>query len=199
MHAQPAGAGQNARNEPVPSSVRDCRGLAAAGRVPGERRVAGHPTDAMAGTEAGPCLTGQPETAPAGPAQDAAAPPESRTQAAFQDRRVRRDIRTLARFVRIYCDGLHAQAAREPLRLRPVDVEALAGLPVVLCADCRRLLSHAIMKRALCPFDPKPACKHCVKHCYAPHYRNQIRQVMQYAGRRMLFSGRLDYLLHLLF
>jgi hypothetical protein len=122
-----------------------------------------------------------------------------RMVAAFDQPAVRKDVRTLARFVSVYCDGLHAAATRAPLALPQVDVARLAGRPMVLCTDCRSLLAHAVVKRALCPFDPKPMCKHCPKHCYAPRYREQIRKVMGYAGKRMLLTGRLDYLLHLLF
>lgn len=121
----------------------------------------------------------------------------SRTLQALADPRVRRDIQTLARFVRIFCAGRHGDAARAPLELPQIDLNALAGGPVELCTDCRRLLSHAVMKRAQCPFDPKPMCKHCPRHCYAPEYRAQIKQAMAYAGRRMVLRGRLDYLLHL--
>jgi hypothetical protein len=46
--------------------------------------------------------------------------------------------------------------------------------------------------------NPKPMCKHCPSHCYAPMYRAQIRRVMKYAGIKLLMRGRVDYLLHLL-
>ena len=55
------------------------------------------------------------------------------------------------------------------------------------------------MKRSRCPLDPKPACKHCPVHCYHPTYRQNIREVMRYSGRRLVLSGRLDMLYHLLF
>ena len=144
--------------------------------------------------ECSPCVE------PAGPgAGGAPVSPTARAFAALTDRRVRRDIKTLARFISVYCDGLHGQERREPFRLPHVDVDALTGRPFSLCAQCRRLMGHALMKRALCPFDPKPACKRCVRHCYAAQYRDQIRRVMQYSGKRLLLTGRLDYLLHLLF
>jgi hypothetical protein len=47
--------------------------------------------------------------------------------------------------------------------------------------------------------DPKPMCKHCPSHCYRPSYRARIREVMKFSGRKMVLSGRLDFLLHLLF
>jgi len=78
-------------------------------------------------------------------------------------------------------------------------MEALAGREVCLCPACARLLAHAMTKRTHCPMDPKPACKHCSKHCYNPVYREQIQRIMKYSGRKLLLSGRLDYLVRMLF
>jgi hypothetical protein len=110
-----------------------------------------------------------------------------------------RDLKTLAVFIGIYCRGRHAAAARSPVELKTHDVAAIAGRPVELCPECRKLLTHAFVKRTHCPMHPKPQCKHCPVHCYHPTYRAQIREVMKYSGRRMVLTGRLDYLVHLLF
>ena len=75
---------------------------------------------------------------------------------------------------------------------------AIHGKPLHLCAACTKLLSHSFVKRRSCPLDPKPACKRCPTHCYAPFYRAQIREVMKVSGRKFVLRGRLDYLLHLL-
>jgi len=115
------------------------------------------------------------------------------------DRKLRRDLRILARFIDIYCRHSHRTAARTPVELRNFDIRALHGGPLELCRECSRLLAHAFMKRVSCPYDPKPACKKCPTHCYAPGYRERVREVMRYSGRRLVLSGRLDYLLHLLF
>jgi hypothetical protein len=114
------------------------------------------------------------------------------------EKELARDLKTLARFVGVYCKYRHGQAAKGPVRLKTHDVEAIAGRPVLLCSSCAKLLAHAFVKRSNCPLDPKPACKHCPRHCYHPAYRQQIREVMKYSGRRLVLSGRLDYLLHLL-
>jgi len=76
---------------------------------------------------------------------------------------------------------------------------AIAGGELPLCKDCQRLLMHAFTKRSTCPMNPKPACKHCPNHCYHPTYREQIRQVMKFSGRKLVMSGRLDLLVKLLF
>lgn len=116
-----------------------------------------------------------------------------------RDASLRRDLKTLALFIRIYCDDLHADRERERVVMRTHDVAALAGREVILCAECRKLLMHAFVKRSSCPLDPKPMCKHCPQHCYVPAYRQQIQQVMKYSGRKLVMHGRVDYLLHLLF
>ena len=110
--------------------------------------------------------------------------------------RMVRDVRTLVTFVKIFCKAKHAD---QPQVLVPGRVEELAGGPVQVCAQCAKLLQHAVVKRTHCQRDPKPDCKHCPTHCYAPQYRGQIRQVMMFSGRHLLLRGRLDYLWHLFF
>lgn len=112
---------------------------------------------------------------------------------------VRKDLKTLALFIDLYCRGKHADQPRTAASLRTHDVAAIAGKTIVLCPECAKLLAHAFVKRTHCPMDPKPMCKHCPNHCYHPNYRAQIREVMAYSGRKMVLGGRLDYLFHLLF
>lgn len=112
---------------------------------------------------------------------------------------LQRDLKTLALFIRIYCHHRHADAEKTVVTLKTHDVAALAGRPVELCDGCRKLLAHALVKRSNCPMDPKPMCKHCPSHCYHPTYRAQIREVMKVSGKRLVLSGRLDMLFHLLF
>jgi hypothetical protein len=112
---------------------------------------------------------------------------------------LRKDLKTLALFIDLYCRYRHQDEPRTVMRLRTHDVQDIAGRQVVLCAQCQKLLAHAFTKRTHCPMHPKPQCKHCPSHCYAPAYREQIREVMKFSGKKMLFAGRLDYLFHLLF
>jgi hypothetical protein len=113
-------------------------------------------------------------------------------------RKLRKDLRTLALFIDLYCRRRHRNAARAPVWLRTVDVAAVHGRPLELCPECAKLAAHAFAKRMQCPLEPKPACKHCPQHCYAPQYRAQIRDVMRYSGRRLVLGGRIYYLLRLL-
>jgi hypothetical protein len=110
-----------------------------------------------------------------------------------------RDLKTLALFISLYCRYKHCDAAKSVAQMKTHDVGAIAGRTIELCPDCTKLLVHAFVKRSNCPMDPKPMCKHCPSHCYAPVYRAKIREVMRYSGKKMLFAGRLDYLFHLLF
>ena len=116
-----------------------------------------------------------------------------------RDKALRKDLKTLATFIHIYCRYKHESSAKSPVNLKTHDVTAIAGRPIPVCEDCARLLAHAFTKRTHCPMEPKPACKHCPNHCYHPTYRAQIREVMKYSGKKLLLSGRLDYLFHLLF
>jgi hypothetical protein len=92
-----------------------------------------------------------------------------------------KDQHILEEFVHIYCGGQHKTSNGQ------------------LCGDCQDLLSYSLQRLQRCPQDPKPACKHCEIHCYKPVYREQIRDVMRYSGKRLLLQGRLDLLWHYLF
>lgn len=126
-------------------------------------------------------------------------PKPTTEQPPARDPRVAKDLRTLATFIRIYCRHRHADAVRRDVSLKDFDLAGLRIGRLELCPPCAKLLAHAFVKRAHCPYSPKPACKHCQTHCYQPLYREQIREVMRYSGRRLVLSGRLDMLFKLLF
>lgn len=57
-----------------------------------------------------------------------------------------------------------------------------------LCEDCQSLLDYALYRTEKCPFmETKTFCSACKVHCYSEKRQEQIRQVMRYAGPRMLF------------
>ena len=105
------------------------------------------------------------------------------------------DLAVLASFIGLYCKSKHANRIYQV----PADLQRKMGKQLLLCRDCADLLEHGMKKRALCPLDPKPACKNCHIHCYTPEYRQQIRTIMAYSGKRMILKGRLDYLWHYYF
>lgn len=117
----------------------------------------------------------------------------------MDEQQLKRDLKILARFIEVYCQGKHANAVRIPVALKHFDLETVSKRPLLLCPECHKLLAHAFTKRIHCPLEPKPQCKHCENHCYHPAYREKIKEVMAYSGRKLVMHGRLDYLLHLYF
>ncbi len=95
--------------------------------------------------------------------------------------RLQREERTLTIMVGMYCRGHHAEM-REGL-----------------CDDCASLLAYAKARLGRCPYGvAKPTCARCRTHCYAPRQRERIREVMRYAGPRMLRQHPLLAIRHLI-
>ena len=79
------------------------------------------------------------------------------------------ETRTVSAMIHIYCRARHG-AAKD------------------LCADCAGLLEYAEERIEHCPFGPdKPECNQCTVHCYQPEMRERIKEVMRYAGPRMIW------------
>jgi hypothetical protein len=109
----------------------------------------------------------------------------------------RKDIRVLGGFVNIYCRENHKDAPREAFHIADEDLQPRLQI-LSLCPDCSRLLEHGIAKLSLCRYDPKPSCRKCKTHCYAPDYREKVRAVMRFSGTYLIKHGRVDLLLHYL-
>ena len=83
--------------------------------------------------------------------------------------RLRREWRTMQVMVGIYCRG-HEHAATDGL-----------------CLDCRGFLDYAERRLEKCPYGAvKPTCAKCPIHCYKPQPLVFAREVMRYAGPRMM-------------
>lgn len=106
-----------------------------------------------------------------------------------------KDVQVLARFIELYCRAHHDRETTGRVAIDEILCQ-VKGIGGTLCPDCAELLEHGIKKRALCPLDPKPACKNCHIHCYSKEYRQKIREIMAFSGKRMILRGRLDYLWH---
>lgn len=105
-----------------------------------------------------------------------------------------KDIRLIAKFVEVYCAGKHGGQLRQPFPLP-------GGLGERrMCPECAEFMAYAIAKRAKCPLEAeKPSCKHCRIHCYGSVQREKVREIMGYAGRKLMLRGRLDYVWHYFF
>lgn len=97
-----------------------------------------------------------------------------------QPRRMERESKTLEAMIRIFCRDRH-------------------GSRKDLCPDCRDLQTYALKRLEKCPFgEEKPACSRCTVHCYKPAMRERIRDVMRYAGPRMIRRHPVLAVAHLL-
>jgi hypothetical protein len=84
-----------------------------------------------------------------------------------EHRRLRRERKTVRIMVGLYC--VHRHGTR------------------TLCSECEELASYADRRLDWCPYGAeKPACTNCPIHCYRPEPRERMREVMRFAGPRML-------------
>jgi len=112
------------------------------------------------------------------------------------DNKKGRDLKVLANFVAIYCREKHGDEDKEAFSMMDPRLAEVLEDEILLCADCRKLLTHAVAKSLQCPHDPKPMCKKCETHCYAPAYREKIKEVMKFSGLYLVKHGRLDLMAH---
>jgi len=94
--------------------------------------------------------------------------------------RIRRELKTLRVMIGMFCRRHHG-AGRD------------------LCPACQELLDYAEARVRRCRFGAgKPACAGCPVHCFRKDERERIREVMRYAGPRMLARHPVLALWHLL-
>jgi len=105
------------------------------------------------------------------------------------------DIRTLVKFVGIYCRENH-DGERAPFSFKLFDVKEIEKREISLCSNCTQLLTYGLTMRLKCPHDPKPMCKRCETQCYHGDYKARIREVMKFSGMYMIKHGRVDMLYH---
>ncbi|MHA0858305.1 nitrous oxide-stimulated promoter family protein [Paenibacillus sp. CMAA1364] len=68
-----------------------------------------------------------------------------------------------------------------------------------LCPSCKDLLQYAHTRLSRCQFgENKTTCGRCPIHCYKPQRRVEIKEVMRYAGPRMLWTHPIESLRHAL-
>lgn len=102
----------------------------------------------------------------------------------FGTPRLDRELATMERMVRLYCRAHHS-----------ADPAQGAGP----CATCAEFLEYAGTRLAKCPYgEDKPTCARCPVHCYKQAPREFAREVMRWAGPRMLFRHPYLAIRHLL-
>lgn len=93
--------------------------------------------------------------------------------------RIEREKVTIRRMIRIYCR--HHHQPKEDL-----------------CDECQELQVYALARVEHCVFGKnKPVCAECTVHCYKKDMREKVRQVMRFAGPRMLFRHPVLAIMHM--
>ena len=88
-----------------------------------------------------------------------------------------RELKTLETMMRMYCGRHHL------------------GGP--LCPECAAVFDYSRRRLERCVFgDAKPTCANCVVHCYRENLRERIREVMRWAGPRMMLRHPVLGILH---
>ena len=115
------------------------------------------------------------------------------------EEKIDKDTRVLAQFIEVYCENKHP-GLDKTLWEPPDEYDFSIGkMSPFLCQECSDLLDYSANRRRLCPLDPKPTCKNCEIHCYAPENRAKIREVMRVSGMQMIRRGRIDMIFHYFF
>ncbi len=111
-----------------------------------------------------------------------------------------KDVMVLANFISIFCRENHRDRNKNIFPVRDASLHSsLDDKDLMLCQDCQKLLNHGMAKLLMCPYNPKPMCKKCETHCYAPGYRERIREIMRFSGLYLVKHGRVDLMIHYLF
>lgn len=116
--------------------------------------------------------------------------------------RIYREKATLAQMVGIYCKGNRHQGRAGD---GSADVAFASDMPprvadaiANMCPSCHELVEYCFGRIDRCPhMATKTFCSSCETHCFAPEMRERIRQVMRYAGPRMLLYDPKGALKHL--
>ncbi|MCF0203346.1 MAG: nitrous oxide-stimulated promoter family protein [Bacteroidaceae bacterium] len=67
-----------------------------------------------------------------------------------------------------------------------------------LCSNCSQLLEYAHQRLDHCRYgQEKPSCRQCTTHCYKRDMREAVREVMRWAGPRMILYHPIDAIIHI--
>ena len=100
---------------------------------------------------------------------------------ALNDTEARREMEKegLSQMIRIYCHGNHHTKGDQ------------------LCPDCQKFEKYAWARTDHCPFmKTKTFCSACKVHCYSKEMRPYVKEIMRYAGPRMLLYHPILAILH---
>jgi chromate reductase len=82
------------------------------------------------------------------------------------------EIDTIKKMITLYCHGQHGRSDKE------------------LCPECRKLFIYTEQRLDKCVYgDNKPVCSKCPIHCYKSAMRTRVKEVMRYAGPRIMWHS----------
>ena len=92
------------------------------------------------------------------------------------------EYRTIEAMAKLYCRHHHQHSKN-----------------TIVCDKCEDFLIYANEKLHRCPYGQnKPTCNRCPIHCYKKNQRLQAKEIMRYAGPRMLVWHPILAINHLL-
>ena len=127
--------------------------------------------------------------------------------------RLHRERATIRAMIDQYCRAHHGEHVGEPpsgdapAHEMPAHEMPGAGTPSgghsadqrPLCGECRELEQYAMKRLDCCPYgEEKPTCAKCPIHCYRPEMRQRVREVMRWAGPRMMWRHPVLAVRHLI-
>ena len=96
------------------------------------------------------------------------------------DEKRKLELKTMYQIIGIYCHNKHHTPKGQ------------------LCKECEQVWEYAEHRIDTCPhMETKTFCSVCKTHCYAPNYREKIREIMRYGGPRMLFVSPIQVIRHM--
>jgi hypothetical protein len=91
------------------------------------------------------------------------------SQFTLKSKRIEREKITIGKMIELYCDKNHVSGSAP-------------------CDTCCELKEYAFLRLLNCPFnEEKPICSDCTVHCYNKEMQSRMKDVMRFAGPRMLY------------
>lgn len=104
-------------------------------------------------------------------------------------KRREREKRTISQMIVIFCAAHHGREERTE--------QAHCG--EMICPECVVIDQYAVLRTQRCrKMDVKTSCEECGNHCYKPAMREKIREIMRYAGPRMITKHPVAAIRHLM-
>lgn len=96
----------------------------------------------------------------------------------FRMNRLQREALIVKTMIEFHCGRIHKETS--------------------VCQNCAELVTYTSHKLEHCKFGlKKPVCKTCPVHCYSPDKKQKIRDVMRWAGPRMIYRYPVYAIVHI--